>query len=351
MPAHAALSPTTPYDMAVEKFIGDIGAPKTQVAYRTGTRVFRDFLTMHTPTKESVLTLATIDNSNILIEFWRWLRKRKPAGQWQKNSRQLSEQTIQSYLAATMALLQFLGEEDALPESFSLDKARGRLRRARRETKAPYPTRQPDARLPLVVLHYDRIDLPPAKRAGKEYELRLRILRDRAVVHALYSTAGRLSEVAQLTRNDVGEGRAESAIVVGKGRKLRTLFFTPEARSAIRAYLNERTDSERALFVGHSRKSKSKLSAASLWRIVKEAARAEGLQDIHPHDFRHLRASQMLSEGARLEEVQEILGHADISTTRKIYAAFSRAAVKEAFEAYRLSPQEALKKAENEGKA
>ncbi|MBI5564443.1 MAG: hypothetical protein HY870_06085, partial [Chloroflexi bacterium] len=52
----------------------------------------------------------------------------------------------------------------------------------------------------------------------------------------------------------------------------------------------------------------------------------------------------------RLEEVQEILGHADISTTRKIYAAFSRLAVKEAFENYRLSPEEALKKAENEGR-
>lgn len=346
MPPKAKLAPTTPYDEAVEKFLADIGSPKTQIAYQTGAKVFREYLETH---HDGPLTLDILHDNDLLIEFWRWLKKKRPSGQWQKDSKRLSEQSIQSYLAATAALLAFLSEEDALPETFSLDKARGRLRRARREAKAPYPTRQPDARLPLVVLHYDRIDLPPT-RTDKEREARLRLLRDRAIVHVLYSTAGRLSEVAQLTRNDVGDGHAESAIVVGKGRKPRTLFFTPEARHAIQAYLKERTDSERALFVGHSKKSKSKLGAASLWLIVKHAAKAEGLSDIHPHDFRHLRASQMLNEGARLEEVQEILGHADISTTRKIYAAFSRLAVKEAFESYRLSPEDALKKAESEGR-
>lgn len=344
MPAKTKLAPTTPYAEAVEKFLADIGSPKTQIAYRTGARVFQEYLEAQ---HAGALTLEVINDSDLLIEFWRWLKKKRPAGQWQKDSKRLSEQSIQSYLAATAALLAFLSEEDALPETFSLDKARGRLRRARREAKAPYPTRQPDARLPLVVLHYDRVDLPSDKQGAA----RLRLLRDRAIVHVLYSTAGRISEVAQLNRSDVGDGHAESAIVIGKGRKPRTLFFTPEARHAIQAYLKERTDSERALFVGHSKKSKSKLGAASLWLIVKKAARDEGLSDIHPHDFRHLRASQMLNEGARLEEVQEILGHADISTTRKIYAAFSRLAVKEAFESYRLSPEEALKKAENEGKA
>ncbi len=348
MPTRTKITPTTPFDEAVEKFLSDIGSLKTQNSYRTGVSAFREFLVAQVG--RPAPTLEAIASSDLLIDFWRWLRRRKPSGQWQKDSRRLSDQSIQSYLAAAAALLQFLSEEDALLESFSLDKARGRLRRARRESRAPYPTRQPDPRLPLVVLHYDRIDLPPS-RTDKERELRLRILRDRAIVHVLYSTAGRIGEVAQLTRNDVGEGHAESAIVIGKGRKTRTLFFTPEARAAIRAYLKERADSERALFVGHSKKSKSKLSAAMLWRVVKTAAKAENLPDIHPHDFRHLRASQMLSEGARLEEVQEILGHADISTTRKIYAAFSRAAVKEAFNTYRLSPEEALKKAEGEGKA
>jgi len=340
-----SIEPTTPYAEAVEKFLDDVAAPKTQNTYRTGARIFQEFLAAQ---NTGPLTLAAIDDSDLLINFWRWLRKRKPAGMWQKDARRLSEQTIQSYLAATVALLTFLVEEEALPETFSLDKARGRLRRARRETRAPYPTRQPDPRLPLVVLHYDRIDLPPDKD-NQSRALRLRLLRDRAIVHTLYSTAGRLSEVTKLTRSDAGDGRAESAIVVGKGSKPRTLFFTPEARAAIRAYIAERQDTERALFVSHG-KRRGGLSAATLWRVVKVAAKAEGLPDIHPHDFRHVRASQMLSEGARLEEVQEILGHADISTTRKIYAAFSRLAVKEAFENYRLSPEEALKKAENEGR-
>lgn len=345
MTTNRQFDPSTPFDVAVEKFLGDIAATKTQSSYRTGTATFNAYLS---ELIKQPLTLAALDSNDLLIDFWRWLRKRKPAGTWRKDSRKLSDQSIQSYLAATIAFLSFLNDEEALPDSFSLDRARGRLKRARRENRTPYPTRQPDQRLPLVVMHYDRIDLPPAK-TDRDRAHRLRILRDRAIVHVLYSTAGRISEVTKLTRNDVGDGRSESAIVIGKGSKSRTLFFTPEARQAIKAYINERKDSDRALFVSHSRRQGG-LGAATLWRVVKVAAHAEGLHDIHPHDFRHMRASQMLSEGARLEEVQEILGHADISTTRKIYAAFSRAAVKEAFEAYRLSPEDAMKKAESEGK-
>ena len=239
-----------------------------------------------------------------------------------------------------------MSDERAQPAAFSLERAKHRLRRKRKGTQAPYPARVPDPRLPLVVLHYDRLDLPSAVKAADKRR-RLILLRSRAIVHTLYSTAGRLSEVARLDRADVGEGLAEQAIVTGKGNKQRTLFFTKEARAAIRAYLKERTDSDKALFVGH--RNAGKLGARSLWRAVKDAAQAEGLPDIHPHDFRHLRASQLLSEGARLEEVQEILGHSDIGTTRKIYAAFSKAAVKEAFKAYTLKPEEALVKAESEG--
>ena len=121
-----------------------------------------------------------------------------------------------------------------MPADFSLERAKHRRHRKRKGTQAPYPARIPDPRLPLVVLHYDRLNLPTAVKPADKRQ-RLILLRSRAIVHVLYSTAGRLSEVARLDRSAVGEGLAEQAIIIGKGNKKRTLFFTKEARAAIRA--------------------------------------------------------------------------------------------------------------------
>ncbi|MCP4288454.1 MAG: tyrosine-type recombinase/integrase, partial [Gammaproteobacteria bacterium] len=81
-------------------------------------------------------------------------------------------------------------------------------------------------------------------------------------------------------------------------------------------------DTNPALFVSHSRNAKgARLSQSGAHNVVKKAVKAEGLEpSLSAHDFRHYRATQLLREGMPLEVVQELLGHADVSTTRGIYA-------------------------------
>jgi integrase/recombinase XerD len=148
------------------------------------------------------------------------------------------------------------------------------------------------------------------------------LLRDRALVKVLYSTAARISEVVALNRNNVGDGRARYAAITGKGGKSRTIHIRDYAQKTIAIYLAERRDSNPALFVAHSRNAKNaRLSVTSAHNIIKKAVRALNLDpSISAHDFRHYRATQLLREGMPLEVVQEFLGHSDISTTRNIYA-------------------------------
>jgi integrase/recombinase XerD len=82
-----------------------------------------------------------------------------------------------------------------------------------------------------------------------------------------------------------------------------------------------------------------------LWNTVKTAAHSLGM-DVSPHDFRHYRARQMLEQGAPLEAIQEILGHSDIGTTRRVYAHYSKPAIRTIFERTTLTPQEAAQSSE-----
>ena len=71
-----------------------------------------------------------------------------------------------------------------------------------------------------------------------------------------------------------------------------------------------------------------------LWSIVHDADEACGAPDVHPHMFRHYRASRWLSDGMPLEMVQELLGHRDIGVTRKVYAHYMGSTVRDAFFRY-----------------
>jgi integrase/recombinase XerD len=142
------------------------------------------------------------------------------------------------------------------------------------------------------------------------------------LVAVLYSTAARLSEVIGLNRGNVDQGRSPYATIMGKGSRPRTIYLREYARRALQVYLAERRDTNPALFVSHSRNARNaRLSATSAHNIIKRAVKALGLHPgLSAHDFRHYRATQLLREGMPLEVVQEFLGHADISTTRGIYA-------------------------------
>jgi integrase/recombinase XerD len=314
---------------AVEAFLAQLRHNRnTERTYRAALAELLRFLSSQSSASVGDLRLGDIDET-VLEGFRLYL---------EDHGR--SAFTVRTYLAALSSFLSFLLTHELLPPGFSVEKARARLRRPQRGT--PYPAPTPDPGLPLIIQYYDTLALPSGE--GRANHLaRLRILRARAIVHTLYSTAGRIAEVASLDRKHVADGRQSEVVITGKGGKQRLIFLTEEARRAIAAYVKARADTYQPLFISHGRDYGHRLTAARLWAIVKEGAKAVGIE-VTPHDFRHYRARQMLNEGAPLEAIQEILGHADISTTRKVYAIYARPAVRQIFEEATLSPAEALRR-------
>ncbi len=144
--------------------------------------------------------------------------------------------------------------------------------------------------------------------------------RDRALLETLYATGCRASEVVGLRPGDL-DLAGGTARCVGKGDKERLVPLGSRAREAISEYLRRdrpRLVSRRPetveVFVARTGRP---LTRVSLWRIVKEAARASGLpESVSPHTLRHSFATHLLAGGADLRVVQEMLGHASIATTQ-----------------------------------
>ena len=117
-------------------------------------------------------------------------------------------------------------------------KAEARFRVARGSSRSGYRHRLADNRLPQIIQHYDEQQLPESSKANGRK--RLELLRARAIMHTLYASGGRVSEIASLTRGQVADGNASEVLITGKGSKERMLFLTPEAQSAIKIYCRER---------------------------------------------------------------------------------------------------------------
>ncbi|MBP9656760.1 MAG: tyrosine-type recombinase/integrase [Candidatus Promineofilum sp.] len=249
-------------------------------------------------------------------------------------------------MASVIGYLNFLDGYDKLPDTVQLGKlqrqlARRQIERNQAENVIDLDIARQD--VPRIIAYYDSLPLP---LENDRYNRRLSLLRDRGIVRMLYSTAARISEVVSLNRANVGNGRAEYATIVGKGNKGRTLHIRSYAREAISAYLAERRDMNPALFVSHSRNSTSaRLSITTVHNVVKKAVKALHLHEgLSAHDFRHYRATQLLRAGMPLEVVQEFLGHADVTTTRNIYApVLGVQVVTEWLDNLDVSPKDALK--------
>lgn len=144
-------------------------------------------------------------------------------------------------------------------------------------------------------------------------------LRDRALLELLYASGLRVSELvnARLENLDLD---ARIIRVTGKGNKMRLVPVGQKACDAIRAYLEK----ERPEMVGKRTGSEvflsargTKLTTVRIWQIVKACAKNAGLDiNVYPHLLRHSFATHLLSNGADLRIIQEMLGHADISTTQ-----------------------------------
>jgi len=143
-------------------------------------------------------------------------------------------------------------------------------------------------------------------------------LRDRALLELLYAAGLRAAEILTL-RIEQLDLESGSARVIGKGNKERLVLLGKAAEEAIRRYLDiarpklVRSKSGGEVFLGnHGRR----LTTSHLWGIVKKAAKAAGLDTrVYPHLLRHSFATHLLSGGADLRVIQELLGHASIGTT------------------------------------
>lgn len=147
----------------------------------------------------------------------------------------------------------------------------------------------------------------------------LKQLRDRAILHLLFSTGLRVSELCSLTR-DVNFSKGEFSIR-GKGNKVRVVFVSEGTIQIVNEYLNKRKDMDDAMFVkidDEKRKNKKEgLARRSIERIVKHYAIAAGIsKKVTPHIIRHCFATDLLSNGADIRSVQMMLGHANIATTQ-----------------------------------
>lgn len=152
--------------------------------------------------------------------------------------------------------------------------------------------------------------------------------RDKAIFEMLYSSGCRVAELASLKIGDFSDGFSR-AVVTGKGKKDRYVFFEDEARLALKDYLSERSALllrlkknedktsrvQNALFINQCG---SALTTRGIRWIVERYSGVEGTKrHISPHAFRHTFATAMLGNGADVRVVQEMLGHSSISTTQR----------------------------------
>ena len=149
--------------------------------------------------------------------------------------------------------------------------------------------------------------------------------RDLAIVECLYSTAVRASELLRLDRSDISFSK-DDITVLGKGNKERVTYLNARAHIHLKNYLESRTDDNPALFVS-CKAPHDRLTRRGLEDIINRISSAAGVKGVHPHRFRRTSATDLLTAGMPIEQVQELLGHKSIETTR-IYCTVTQESVR-----------------------
>lgn len=273
-------------------------SPNTIKMYDFYLADFRNFLCKLL--KRDRLTLNDINSDN--LKKYRIYLNRKPAkGKFDETYKNATQK---SFLVCLRSFLKYLIVIEKLntlsPDEILLGKAEGRI---------PKFLQEDDLKSIFSVQNM-------AKRSG---------VRDKAILQVLYSTGLRVSELVNLDRDNVNLNTGEFP-VIGKGRKVRTVYLSPAAIDSLRRYLNTRRDDFKPLFIRYSGvKMKPedfdgeslRLTVRSVQRLVKKYIGIAGIAvDATPHTLRHSFATTLLSQGADLRSVQELLGHSNVSTTQ-----------------------------------
>ena len=271
----------------IERYLEELAragaSPHTVAAYAADLRQFLEFLS---PPEMAPPEPPAVD----LLMLREWL-----AALYRMK---LEAVSIRRKLAAVRGLFRFLLREGIV---------RVNIGRLVRTPKAPQ--KLPDVMTPEQV--NTLIDGVAADKLERPFPVR-----DRAIFELLYGCGVRVSELAGLNLEDVD--RAERWLRVrGKGRKERQVPLPGQAAGALERYLSQRpvVRDERAVFLNHRGQ---RLTARGIRGIVKlYATLISGDPSIHPHSFRHAYATHLLADGADLRSIQELLGHARLSTTQK----------------------------------
>lgn len=175
------------------------------------------------------------------------------------------------------------------------------------------------------------------------------MLRDKAILELLFSTGLRVSELAGLRIEQVNLARDEFS-VRGKGKKVRVVFLSHQAKYWLGEYVKRRGDVSPFLFIAHDRAKNGRddttgITARTVQRVVERYARAAGItKKITPHTLRHTFATDLLMNGADIRSVQSLLGHASIMTTQ-IYTHVTNQHLREVHEAFHAKRRGGEKKA------
>lgn len=255
-------------------------------------------------------------NEKVMREYRVYLN-RLPNG---KKGETLDKKTQNYHMIALRAFFKYLrkrGIEVYDPERIELAKTPGR--------ELDLITESELGRLFNSIRNYDAEASKSSKPLSPSTILNNNLIkyRDMAIMTLLFSTGLRVSELASLDRDlDMKSGELS---IRGKGGKVRVVFISDEAKDAIQEYLSIRVDTDNAMFVDHSPRSKSRiengesmrLTTRSIERSIAKYAELAGIsKKCSPHVLRHAFATDLLYNGADLRSVQLMLGHASIATTQ-----------------------------------
>ena len=321
---------------SIDSFLRQAGvhSARTIRTYRTGLGHFLAFLDTHEITPTAPTTTLT---PNLARDFAAWLAH----DYRDRQGRPLSETSRALYLIALgcfyhhLMVSKWLGPEVTMSDYEELRKSLVKM--ARRQTGLL------DRRLPApdvvdLLIEAARRPLPTLDRLSENRRKRLTLTwrRNLAMVLLLQSSGMRVGELVALRRGDL-DYSGQGAYVTGKGKKQRFVLFSPEAWTALMAYLKERQDGETATALAaqpvvcrHDKRAgqaRLPLSTNAVREVFEELALQAGILErfnMTPHKLRHYFATMLLRETGNLALTQDALGHANPETTR-VYAKTTKA--------------------------
>jgi integrase len=335
---------------------GDEG-DNTRSAYTSGSKAFLSFIDDHEDLSQSISIQQLPED--IIPQFKSWLATAEHGGRGRPSEGEeaplaitgYSQSTQRLYQQALRRLLRYWWFKEWLP--FSEAQSQGALGalsiRSKRTqsiiTRADqvpvdfgYRMMETSNDIPLPTLD----DIPGERNLRKE---RLKILRLRALVHLLATTGLRIGDLLDLQQDqwELLQQNGVLTLQMSKTRKNTYIFYSSTAGEVVDTYLKERSDNSPFLFIQHGRYGNppkggdiyrkylnkslgygAQLGTNSAWKIIRKLAVQAGYdpQDefIGVHAFRHWFAQTLIDRGATTDQVQDVLGHARIDTTKGVYA-------------------------------